>query len=171
MRCSSFLLSTLSNASSAHSGRCTRSCLALSYTRHWLGERSPLGRAAVLLAGCPPPTASNLDLQCGADCHPSSPFALSGSSVDRPWVDRGITKCAVRYVSRMYPARPSHNATSYRCALPMAFVQLIAVCIHLCAQIKHLARVTLCAILQRTAATRLAFEIHDNVSTLRRYPS
>jgi hypothetical protein len=29
----------------------------------------------------PPPTTSNLDLQCGADRHPSSPFALSGSSV------------------------------------------------------------------------------------------
>jgi hypothetical protein len=27
--------------------------LVLSYTRHWLGERSPLGRAAALLAGCP----------------------------------------------------------------------------------------------------------------------
>jgi hypothetical protein len=25
------------------------------YTRHWLGERPPLGRAAALLAGCPPP--------------------------------------------------------------------------------------------------------------------
>jgi hypothetical protein len=32
--------------------------LVLSYTRHWLGERSPLGRAAALLAGCPPPTTS-----------------------------------------------------------------------------------------------------------------
>jgi hypothetical protein len=31
------------------------SCLALSYTRHWLGGRSPLGRAAALLAGCPLP--------------------------------------------------------------------------------------------------------------------
>jgi hypothetical protein len=29
--------------------------LVLSYTRHWLGERSPLGRAAALLAGCPLP--------------------------------------------------------------------------------------------------------------------
>jgi hypothetical protein len=61
------------------------SCLVL-YPRHWLGERSPLGRAAALLAGCPPPTTSNLDLQCGADRHPSSPFALSGSSVG----ERGI---------------------------------------------------------------------------------
>ena len=32
------------------------SCLVLSYTRHWLGERPPLGREAALLAGCPPPT-------------------------------------------------------------------------------------------------------------------
>jgi hypothetical protein len=55
--------------------------LVLSYTRHWLGERSPLGRAAALLPGCPPPTTSTMDLQCGADRHPSSPFALSGSSV------------------------------------------------------------------------------------------
>jgi hypothetical protein len=31
-------------------------CLCLSYTRHWLGGRSPLGRAAALLARCPPPT-------------------------------------------------------------------------------------------------------------------
>ena len=60
--------------------------LVLSYTRHWLGERSPLGRAAALLAGCPPPTTSTMDLQCGADRHPSSPFALSGSSVGQ----RGI---------------------------------------------------------------------------------
>jgi hypothetical protein len=51
-----------------------------------LGERSPLGRAAALLAGCPPPTTSTMDLQCGADRHPSSPFALSGSSVGQ----RGI---------------------------------------------------------------------------------
>jgi hypothetical protein len=35
-----------------------------------LGERSPLGRAAALLARCPPPTTSNLDLLCGADRHP-----------------------------------------------------------------------------------------------------
>jgi hypothetical protein len=61
-------------------------CLVLSYTRHWLGERSPLGRAAALLAGYPPPTTSTMDLQCGADRHPSSPFALSGSSVGQ----RGI---------------------------------------------------------------------------------
>jgi hypothetical protein len=60
------------------------SCLVLSYTRHWLGGRSPLGRAAALLAGCPPPPTSNL--QCGADRHQSPPFALSGSSVGQ----RGI---------------------------------------------------------------------------------
>jgi hypothetical protein len=53
-----------------------RPCLVLSYTRLVLGERSPLGRAAALLARCPPPTTSNLDLLCGADRHPSSPFAL-----------------------------------------------------------------------------------------------
>jgi hypothetical protein len=62
------------------------SCLVLSCTRLVLGERSPLGRAAALLARCPPPTASNLDLLCGADRHPSPPFALSGSSVSQ----RGI---------------------------------------------------------------------------------
>jgi hypothetical protein len=28
--------------------------IVLSYTRHWLGRLSPLGRAAALLAGCPP---------------------------------------------------------------------------------------------------------------------
>jgi hypothetical protein len=44
-------------------------CLVLSYTRLVLGERSPLGRAAALLARCPPHTASNLDLLCGADRH------------------------------------------------------------------------------------------------------
>ena len=33
-----------------------------------------------------PPTTSTMDLQCGADRHPSSPFALSGSSVGQ----RGI---------------------------------------------------------------------------------
>ena len=60
--------------------------LLLSYTRLVLGERSPLGRAAALLARCPPPTTSNLGLLCGADRHPSSPFALSGSSVGQ----RGI---------------------------------------------------------------------------------
>jgi hypothetical protein len=60
--------------------------LVLSYTRLVLGERSPLGRAAALLARCPPPTTSNLDLLCGSDRHPSSPFALSGSSVGQ----RGI---------------------------------------------------------------------------------
>ena len=60
--------------------------LVLSYIRLVLGERSPLGRAAALLARCPPPTTSNLDLLCGADRHPSSPFALSGSSVGQ----RGI---------------------------------------------------------------------------------
>jgi hypothetical protein len=32
-----------------------QSCLVLSYTRLVLGERSPLGRAAALLARCPPP--------------------------------------------------------------------------------------------------------------------
>ena len=63
-----------------------RRSLVLSYTRLVLGERSPLGRAAALLARCPPPTTSNLDLLCGADRHPSSPFALSGSSVGQ----RGI---------------------------------------------------------------------------------
>jgi hypothetical protein len=36
--------------------------------------------------GSGPPTTSNLDLLCGADRHPSSPFALSGSSVGQ----RGI---------------------------------------------------------------------------------
>jgi hypothetical protein len=51
-------------------------CLVLSYTRLVLGERSPLGRAAALLARCPPPTTSNLDLLCGADRHPSSSSAL-----------------------------------------------------------------------------------------------
>jgi hypothetical protein len=61
--------------------------LVLSYTRLVLGERSPLGRAAALLARCPPPTTANLDLQCSADRHPSSPFALlPGSSVGQ----RGI---------------------------------------------------------------------------------
>jgi hypothetical protein len=58
----------------------------LPYTRPVLGGRSPLGRAAALLARSPPPTASNVDLLCGADRHPGSPFALSGSSVGQ----RGI---------------------------------------------------------------------------------
>jgi hypothetical protein len=62
------------------------SCLVLSYTRLVLGERSPLGRAAALLARGPPPTTANWDRLCGADRHPSSPFALSGSSVGQ----RGI---------------------------------------------------------------------------------
>jgi hypothetical protein len=42
---------------------------------------APLGRAAALLAGCPPPTTSTMDLQCGADRHPSSPFRYH---VDQP---------------------------------------------------------------------------------------
>jgi hypothetical protein len=59
--------------------------LVLSYTRLALDGRSPLeGDCAV--GSLPPPSASNVDLQCGADRHPSSPFALSGSSVGQ----RGI---------------------------------------------------------------------------------
>jgi hypothetical protein len=37
----------------------------LSYTRLVLGERSPLGRVAALLARCLPPTTSHGDLRCG----------------------------------------------------------------------------------------------------------
>jgi hypothetical protein len=37
-------------------------CLALSYTRLVLGGSSPLGRAAALLARCPPPATSHLGL-------------------------------------------------------------------------------------------------------------
>jgi hypothetical protein len=70
---------------------------SLSNTRPVLGERSrsPLGRAAALLARCPPPTTSNLDLLCGADRHPSSPFALSGSSVGQRGVFAQTTQLLV----------------------------------------------------------------------------
>jgi hypothetical protein len=43
--------------------------------------------------GSATPTTSNLDLQCGADRHPSSPFALSGSSVGQ----RGISAQTVGF--------------------------------------------------------------------------
>jgi hypothetical protein len=52
--------------------------LVLSYTRLVLGERSPLGRAAALLARCPPPTTSNLNLLCGADRHPDGDQSACG---------------------------------------------------------------------------------------------
>jgi hypothetical protein len=62
------------------------SCLVLSYTHHWLGERSPLGRAAALLAGYPPPTTSTMDLQCGADRHPSPRTSCSQGISERRYV-------------------------------------------------------------------------------------
>jgi hypothetical protein len=50
------------------------SCLVLSYTRHWLGERSPLGRAGLRCwLAASPPTTSNLDLQPAVRCIRSSP--------------------------------------------------------------------------------------------------
>jgi hypothetical protein len=48
----------------------------LSYTGHWLGDRSPLGWAGAFLAGYPPPPLPQhwTCSQCGADRHPSSEF-------------------------------------------------------------------------------------------------
>jgi hypothetical protein len=87
------------------------SCLALCHTRLVLGERSPLGRAAALLARCPPPTTSNLDLLlCGADRHPSSPFALSGSSVGQRGISSSTCKREPLAVSNARAARPCLHA-------------------------------------------------------------
>jgi hypothetical protein len=47
----------------------------------WAGAPRWGGRLRCWLAApLPLPQTSNLGLQCGADRHPSSPFALSGSS-------------------------------------------------------------------------------------------
>jgi hypothetical protein len=56
-------------------------CLVLSYTRPVLVERPSLGRAAALLASCPPLTTLSLLVgpACGAGRHPSSPVLLSES--------------------------------------------------------------------------------------------
>jgi hypothetical protein len=51
-----------------------QSRLVLSYTRHWLGERSPLGRAAALLAGYPPPTTHYLNNGPAVRCRSSPEF-------------------------------------------------------------------------------------------------
>jgi hypothetical protein len=48
--------------------------LVLSYTRHWLGERSPLGRAAALLAGYPPSHYRNNGPAVRCRSSPEFPF-------------------------------------------------------------------------------------------------
>jgi hypothetical protein len=54
-------------------------------------ERPPLGRGAAPLARCSPPTALTLlGPACCAGHHPSSPFALSGSSVGQRGILRSI---------------------------------------------------------------------------------
>ena len=67
-------------------------CLVLPNTRRGWANVPPLGREAAPLARCSPPTALTTlgPACCAGHFHPSSPFALSGSSVGQRGILRSI---------------------------------------------------------------------------------